>query len=231
MAGRPKKVEVIEETTIDKVEETTVIEDKEKEELKKKNDELAEMLLKLQAQLNDVTTRMATGMSTQPTKESSLIGKKIKCINLMRNPLNVSTEPNGKGKMFEFQKYGETKLIKFDELSDIVSSYPNTMGQGLLYIANASAVEELGLSDEYENIHTKEMLDELIYLRRDMDVDVFISMPKALQESTAVEIARLINANEAIDWNRQKKIKDATGINFEEIAKAIIVESEVQNQK
>lgn len=231
MAGRPKKVEVIEETTIDKVEETTVIEDKEKEELKKKNDELAEMLLKLQAQLNDVTTKMATGMSTQPTKESSLIGKKIKCINLMRNPLNVSTEPNGKGKMFEFQKYGETKLIKFDELSDIVSSYPNTTGQGLLYIANASAVEELGLSDEYENIHTKEMLDELIYLRRDMDVDVFVSMPKALQESTAVEIARLINANEAIDWNRQKKIKDATGINFEEIAKAIIVESEVQNQK
>lgn len=231
MAGRPKKVEVIEEITIDKVEETTAIEDKEKEELKKKNDELAEMLLKLQAQLNDVTTKMATGMSTQPVKESSLIGKKIKCINLMRNPLNVSTEPNGKGKMFEFQKYGETKLIKFDELSDIVSSYPNTTGQGLLYIANASAVEELGLSDEYENIHTKEMLDELIYLRRDMDVDVFVSMPKALQESTAVEIARLINANEAIDWNRQKKIKDATGINFEEIAKAIIVESELQNQK
>lgn len=231
MAGRPKKVEVIEEIMIDKVEETTAIEDKEKEELKKKNDELAEMLLKLQAQLNDVTTKMATGMSTQPVKESSLIGKKIKCINLMRNPLNVSTEPNGKGKMFEFQKYGETKLIKFDELSDIVSSYPNTTGQGLLYIANASAVEELGLSDEYENIHTKEMLDELIYLRRDMDVDVFVSMPKALQESTAVEIARLINANEAIDWNRQKKIKDATGINFEEIAKAIIVESELQNQK
>lgn len=226
MAGRPRKIEPTEEVLIEKIEETPVVEDKEREELKKKNDELSEMLLKLQAQLNDVTTKMATGMISQPTKDTSLIGKKIKCINLMRNPLNVSTEPLGKGKMFEFQKYGESKLIKFDELSDIVSSYPNTMSQGLLYIANANAVEELGLSDEYENIHTKEMLDELIYLRRDMDVDVFISMPKALQKSTAVEIARLINANEAIDWNRQKSIKDATGIDFEEIAKAIIIESE-----
>lgn len=231
MAGRPKKEATIvdENVTKENTETTTITVDSEKEELKKKNDELAEMLLKLQAQLNDVTTKLATGNSS--VKETSLVGKKIKCINLMRNHLNVSTEPYGRGKVFEFLKYGDSKLIKFDELSDIVSSYPNTMEQGLLYIANPDAVEELGLSDEYENIHTKEMLDELIYLRRDMDVDVFISMPKALQESTATEIARLINANETIDWNRQKKIKDATGFDFEEIARNINTERELATKE
>ena len=225
MAGRPSTKPKTEE--VSEIKESETIDYKsELDKAKKENEGLAELLLKLQSQLNDVTTKLATTPIVS-ARESSLIGKKIKCINLMRNPLNVSTQPSGVGKVFEFQKYGDSKLIKFDELSDIVSAYPNTMEQGLLYIANPDAVEELGLTDEYVNIHTKEMLDELIYLRRDMDVDIFNSMPKALQESTAVEIARLINANETIDWNRQKKIKDATGFDFEEIAKAIITEQEL----
>jgi hypothetical protein len=225
MAGRPPKVKE-EITTTDvvvenKIEETIVI-DKEKEELKRKNDELSDLLLKLQAQ---VTMLATSGIPQQ--KENSLVGKKIKCINLMHNPLNVSTEPLGRGKVFEFQKYGDTKLIKFDELSDIVSSYPNTMEQGLLYIANPEAVEELGLSDEYVDVVPKDLLDTLLYLRRDMDVDVFVSLSKDMQESMAVEIAKLINLNEEIDLNRLKRIKDATGIDIDAISKAIKTEKEL----
>lgn len=223
--GRPRKeveVAVVDET-IPQTKSTVVNKvDKEKEELKKKNDELSEMLLKMQAQLNELATS-----SIGQVKETTLLGKKVKCINLMRNPLNVSTEPLGRGKMYEFSKYGETKLIKFDDLSDIVASYPNTMGQGLLYIANKDAVEELGLTDEYTDIHPKELLDEIIYLRRDMDVDIFLSLPKDLQESMAVDIARLINAKESIDLNRLRKIKDETTIDIEEIAKTIIAEQEL----
>lgn len=221
MAGRPST-----KTKTEEVVEETIDYKSELDKAKKDNDSLAEMLLKLQSQLNDVTTKLATSGVT-PVKETTLTGKKIRCINLMRNPLNVTTEPSGRGKAFEFAKYGDSKLIKFDELSDIVSAYPNTMEQGLLYIANPDAVVELGLEEEYKNIHTKEMLDELIYLRRDMDVDIFTSMPKALQESTAIEIARLINVNETIDWNRLKKIKDETGIDIDEIAKSIVVEKEL----
>lgn len=220
MAGRPPKVkeEVVNEVIVDKA----IIEDKEKQELKKRNDELSDMILKMQAQITALAT---SGISQQ--KESSLVGKKIKCINLMRNPLNVSTEPLGRGKVFEFQKYGDTKLIKFDELSDIVSSYPNTMEQGFLYITNPDAVAELGLSDEYVNVVPKDLLDTLLYLRRDMDVDVFVSLPKPMQESMAIEIARLINANETIDWNRLKNIKDLTGIDIDSISKTLIVEKEL----
>lgn len=229
MAGRPKKVE---ETEITNDSITTsdihVVEtkDKEKEDLKKKNDDMEKQLEQLQAQIALLIKAQASGSTA---KETSLNGKKIKCINLMRNPLNVSTEPWGRGKVYEFSKYGETKLIKFDDLVEIVSSYPNTMEKGFLYIANPQAVEELGLSEDYEGIHTKEILDELVYLRRDMDVDVFNSMPKDLQESTALEIARLINANEAIDWNRLRKIKESTGIDIEDIAKNIMAEQEKLN--
>lgn len=227
MAGRPKKeVSNTEEVVDAKVEDVESVDYKEElNKAKKDNESLTEMLLKLQSQLNDVTTKLATN-NTVVAKEKTLTGKKIRCINLMRNPLNVTTEPFGRGKPFEFAKYGDSKLIKFDELSDIVSAYPNTMEQGLLYIANPDAVVELGLEEEYKNIHTKEMLDELIFLRRDMDVDIFVSMPQALKESTAVEIARLINANETIDWNRLKKIKDETGIDIDEIAKTMVVEKE-----
>ena len=43
-------------------------------------------------------------------------------------------------------------------------------------------------------------------------------MEKGLQESTAMEIAKLINANEQFDFNYLRKIKDECGIDIEAIA-------------
>ena len=67
---------------------------------------------------------------------NSIRGKKVKVVNLMQNPLNLSTEPNGMGRIFTFNKYGDSKLIKFDDLADIVASYPYTMEHGLAYICD-----------------------------------------------------------------------------------------------
>jgi hypothetical protein len=156
--------------------------------------------------------------------------KKIKCINLMHNPLNVSTEPDGMGRVFSFQNYGDTQFIKFDFLSDIVSSYPYTMEHGLLYICDKEAVEELGLSDEYKKIYDKETLDKLIYLREETDVDLLIGMEKNLQESIVIKIAQLLNANEKMDFNYLRKIKEETGYDIEQIAKDI-KENESKNEE
>lgn len=213
MAGRPKKE--TKEVVIENKEVVTGIIDTEKEELKVQNEQMAEMLKQMQAQLS----KMQNTQVVVAQADKGLSGKKIKCINLMNNPLNVSTEPNGMGRVFSFNKYGETRLIKFDELADIVSSYPNTVEKGLLFIANKEAVEELGLSDEYEKMYTKDIIDELVYLRRENDADLFIGMVKELQESTSVKIAELLNKNETMDFNYLRKIKDETGIDIEQIAK------------
>ena len=62
-------------------------------------------------------------------------------------------------------------------------------------------------------------MDRVVYLREQSDVDIFIGMEKHMQESTAVEIAKLMNLNERMDYNYLREIKEKTGIDIEQIAK------------
>ena len=210
-AGRPKKVE------------EPIVENNDTNKLKEENSAMAEMLKQMQEQMAQLQAQVEASKSNvviaQP--EKTLNGKKVKCINMMNNPLNVSTEPDGQGRVFSFDKYGDSRLIKFDDLADIVASYPNTIEKGLLLIANKEAVAELGLEDDYGDIITKDAMDELVYLRRASDVDLFICMSPELQKSTATKIAELLNANESMDFNYLRKIKDVTGFDIEEIAKEL----------
>jgi hypothetical protein len=211
--GRPKKSEtpVVEEKKVDNSQE--------------------ELIKKLMAQLEEQNAKMAEMQKQIENNKSqtvvvnndnnSIRGKKVKVVNLMQNTLNLSTEPNGGGRIFTFNKYGDSKLIKFDDLADIVSSYPYTMENGLAYICDKEVVEELGLTDEYTKLFDKERMDKVVWLREESDLDLFLGMDKNLQESAAKRIAELINANERMDYNYLRTIKEKTGIDIEEIAKEL----------
>lgn len=208
-----------------KVEEAKIEKDAIDLELEQPNDQ-SELIKQLMAQIeaqNKAMAELQSKVATQPTimvqKDNNLGGKKIKCINLMHSVVNVSTEPDGVGRVYTFEKYGDYKMIKFDDLSDIVSSYPYTMEHGLIYVCDRNAVEELGLAEEYEGLYTKEVMDKIVYLREQSDVDIFLGMEKNMQESTAIEIAKLMNLNERMDYNYLREIKDETGFDIEEIAK------------
>ena len=71
----------------------------------------------------------------------------------------------------------------------------------------------------YEKLFDKETMDKVVWLRTESDLELFLGMANSLQESVATKIAELINANERIDYNYIKIIKDKTGIDIEEIAK------------
>lgn len=208
--GRPAKA-----TTAPKTEEI------------KTEDNQSELIKKLMAQLAEQSAKMAEMQSQinsqkQPTtiiqQANTMSSKKVKVINLMHNPLNVSTEPNGRGRVYTFRDYGDSKLIKYDDLVEIVSAYPKTMESGVAYICDKEAVESLGLTEEYENLFDKKTMDKIIWLREEADLELFLGMDRNLQESMAVEIAKLLNANERIDYNYLRVIKDKTNIDIEEIA-------------
>ena len=202
-AGRPKKVE-----------EVVNIDNK---EIVDQN----EIIKQLMEQIAEQNKKMEELQSKINENDNNFGIKKIKCINLMHNPLNISTEPNGMGRVYSFKKYGDSRMIKFDDIADIVASYPNTMEGGLCYICDPNAVEALGLSEEYKNIYNKEIMDRIVWLREESDVDLFIGMDKNLQESTSIEIAKLINSNERMDYNYLRRIKDECGIDIEGIAKEL----------
>ncbi len=212
--GRPPKSE----TTPKKVEE------------KKTDDSQEELIKKLMAQLEEQNAKMAEMQKQIDNKSQTVVvnadnnairGKKVKVVNLMQNPLNLSTEPNGMGRIFTFNKYGDSKLIKFDDLADIVASYPYTMEHGLAYICDKEVVEELGLADDYAKLFDKERMDKVVKLREESDLDLFLGMDINLQESAAKRIAELINANERMDYNYLRTIKEKTGIDIEAIAKEL----------
>ena len=215
MAGRPSTKVKEEVTSTDGV----IVDNKELLKAQKDNLKMVKMMEMMQKEMEALKSQMNSNPSVSQVQEKGLNGKKIKCVNLMHNPLNVSTEPDGRGRMYSFNDYGDFKMIKYDDLVDIVTSYPNTIEKGLMFITNKDAVEELGLEEDYKYIYSKEVLDELVYLRRASDVDLFIGMSKEMQDTTALEIAKLFNLNETMDYNYLKKIKDVTGIDIEEKAK------------
>ena len=185
------------------------------------------IIQQLMAQIEEQNKKMAemqSQINNQPQttiiqSNNGLSGKKVKVINLMNNPLNISTEPNGMGRVYSFREYGESRLIKYDDLADIVASYPQTMESGCAYICDKEVVESLGLTEEYEKLFDKATMDKVIKLREESSLELFLGMNRNLQESTAQKIAERLNANEAIDYNYIKQIKDETGIDIEAIAK------------
>lgn len=213
--GRPKKVETPVET-----------------EEKKVDNNQDELIKKLMAQLEEQNAKMAEMQkqiedNNKPqtvvvnNENNSIRGKKVKVVNLMQNPLNISTEQNGNGRVYSFKNYGDSRLIKFDDLADIVASYPYTMEHGLAYICDKEVVEELGLADDYAKLFDKERMDKVVKLREESDLDLFLGMDINLQESAAKRIAELINANERMDYNYLRTIKEKTGIDIEAIAKEL----------
>ena len=187
-----------------------------------------EIIKQLMAQIEEQNKKMAEMQSqinnqSQPAtiiqNNNSMGAKKVKVVNLMHNPLNISTGPNGMGRVYSFREYGDSRLIKYDDLADIVAAYPNTMEGGLAYICDKEVVESLGLAEEYEKLFDKATMDRVIKLREQSDLELFLGMNKDLQESTAQKIAKRINENEQIDYNYINIIKNKTGIDIEEIAK------------
>lgn len=191
-----------------------------------------EIIKQLMAQIEEQNAKMAEMQkqienNNQPqtvvvnNENNSIRGKKVKVVNLMQNPLNISTEQNGNGRVYSFKNYGDSRLIKFDDLADIVASYPYTMEHGLAYICDKEVVEELGLTDDYAKLFDKERMDKVVKLREESDLDLFLGMDINLQESAAKRIAELINANERMDYNYLRIIKEKTGIDIEEIAREL----------
>lgn len=189
--------------------------DAEKEDLKEQNKQMAEMLKQMQAQIEQLK---AESNKVQVIQTVGSSGKKVKVINLTHCPVSVSTEGDGQGIVKTFNKYGDVLTIKFDVLSDMVANYQNTFSRGYLRILDKDVVDELSLTDEYEELYTKEMIDEIINLQTDGAVDLFINMDDTLRETTARTIAMNLKNGQIYDFNRLHRIEKETGINIEKLS-------------
>ena len=194
-------------------------EDKETERLKEENESLQKMLASMQEQITTLMKQGNSAPQVQVVKDVGSSGKKVKVMSLIHNPINVSTDVNGGGRVKSFHKYGDVRTIKFDDLSDIVSAYPNTFNKGYLYIMDNDVVSELGLTDEYSStVYSKEQVDNIVNLTDETAVNLFMGMDKDLRDSTAKAIARNLKNGKNYDYNLIHMIKTETGIDIQSIA-------------
>lgn len=135
--------------TTSKVTNQNEDEDEETKRLKEENESLQKMLVSMQEQITALMKQGTSAPQVQVIKDVGSSGKKVKVMSLIHNPINVSTDVNGGGRVKSFDKYGDVRTIKFDDLSDMVSAYPNTFNKGYLYIMDNDVINELGLTDEY----------------------------------------------------------------------------------
>ncbi len=226
MAGRPKKIiEEVETNEVEAVAEKEISDVAIKTDAEIKLEEAMAMMAKMSAKMEEMQKKIDDSQSNQPIvikQERGIGAKKIKCINLRHGALNVATAEWGKGKVYEFNGYGDSKMINGDHLYMICEAYPNTINSGLLYIADSDFIEEIGLSELYEqNVYNKETIDKISLMRTPTDLDMYLSMNDIFKENIAGEIARNIASGETVDMNYLTKIKQETGHDIFKVAEEI----------
>ena len=89
---------------------TPKVETKKTEKNENSQDELIKQLMAQIEEQNKKMAEMQSQINNQPQTQTiiqqnnGLGGKKVKVVNLMHNPLNIATEPNGMGRVYTFRE-------------------------------------------------------------------------------------------------------------------------------
>lgn len=116
--------------------------DKEKEELEKKIKEQEAQMKELQEKIN-----LLLAGSLMNNKEEKKSKKNIKFVNMTSGGFTIRGN-----RFYHLDKQFDSLSFSENEAKTIVSNMPQSIANGLLYIADADFVEECELDGVYENI-------------------------------------------------------------------------------
>lgn len=179
------------------------------EELQKKIEELTAMVQSVQNKSESKKVDVEEYKEPDPNKQ-------IRIISLYFGELNLSTEPYGKGKLLSFSKYGETKTILYSTLIDIVNNNRKFAESGIFYILDKDATYYLGLSENYKNLLSKDIIDK-IYDYSPSEITDLISNATEDQKYAIIQsiVNKLYNGKK-IDLNKCDVIGKCCGVNISE---------------
>ena len=217
-AGRPKG------STNKKVTEKNNINENNKNEelIKQLMEQVANLTKQVEESKNEKNTlqQLVNTLQNAPTKKENELPSKVKVISLLENQLNLSTLPSGSGKVYTFNKLGDSKIIRLQDMEDILSivQYREQAEKGYYYICDANIVEEFGLTEAYEHICTDKMIKEIETLSSDNSVDLFLGLNSTVKNSVAKKMAEDIANGVRLDRNKIEDIRVATNIDIEKMA-------------
>lgn len=167
MANTKKKVDVestVADTTID---ETTALKAKIAEQEKQMADLMAQMKLMMQAQVG-------AGVVEQSPKKST---RSIKFINLVAGGLTLRGN-----RFYHIDTQFGYKMIPEGEARAIVNNMPNTIANGMVYIADDDFIAECELDGVYQDLLSDKQMKELLKKSADDVCTIYKNAPDAQKQ-------------------------------------------------
>ena len=177
--------------------------------------EMQKKMLEMQSQMNSSTHNVVV-------QSDSNLTRTVKVISMLASTyvLRTNADPRERGRSYVFEKFGDVQNIRFTDMVDIVNNYTSQFEKGWAILTSKKDYDDLGIGDFYNNILTKEQVENLICLSNDESVDIILDMDKETQEKIAELIAEKMNNGYAYDLNRIRELRDE-GLEIEEIAELL----------
>lgn len=193
------------------------------EQVKKEKDELAKMLKKMQAQMESLQNQFNAQNSDNNNivvTQSDNITRTVKVISLVPNTYNLTTQPNGRGKLYTFNKFGDSLNIRFTDMQDILNIYGQQFESGMAILTNKKDYDDLAIGYLWDSVISKDKLDRLLELKDKESIDAILNMDKDTQERIARIIAQKIFDGVNYNYNVIRDLED-NGIEINSIVEML----------
>lgn len=186
-----------------------------KEVVKDATQELLKKLEEMQKQINELKSEnQALKNDTDEINEELNGDTEIEVISQFVGKLALSTDGNGMGTVYRFEKFGDVQDISFSDLKDIVKNKPKFAKEGLFYIANEEAVKKLRLTKDYEHIVDNKIFAHILDEDSDVVIKAYKNAPKLQKEQIVSMIDDRLAKNQEVDGNVLVKIGKLCGRDF-----------------
>ena len=193
------------------------------EQVKKEKDELAKMLKMMQAQMESLQNQFNAQNSDNNNivvTQSDNITRTVKVISLVPNTYNLTTQPNGRGKSYTFNKFGDSLNIRFTDMQDILNIYGQQFESGMAILTNKKDYDDLAIGYLWDSVISKDKLDRLLELKDKESIDAILNMDKDTQERIARIIAQKIFDGVNYNYNVIRDLED-NGIEINSIVEML----------
>lgn len=193
------------------------------EQVKKEKDELAKMLKMMQAQMESLQNQFNAQNSDNNNivvTQSDNITRTVKVISLVPNTYNLTTQPNGRGKLYTFNKFGDSLNIRFTDMQDILNIYGQQFESGMAILTNKKDYDDLAIGYLWDSVISKDKLDRLLELKDEKSIDAILNMDKDTQERIARIIAQKIFDGVNYNYNVIRDLED-NGIEINSIVEML----------
>lgn len=194
------------------------------ENTKAENKALQEQLAQMQAMMAQLQSQInaQAQANVQPQvviQQQSNITRTVKVISLIDNTYVMSTKPLGQGTVYRFDKYGDFKNVKFQDLQDILAINSKQFENGMAVLSSKEDYDDLQIGYIYDMVLNKERMDDVIKLQSEADVDIILGMSEEMQEKVYSIIAGKIADGVSYDFNKIKRLEKEGLGNIQEFIK------------